>query len=104
MRGRIRIRAPEDFPGRWTAISDIVPGEPYVYLSGDIAVEVRWLPEVEDFATSFDPEDTCLKCDHEYKKHATGCPPPFQPLPGRGRVTIQKPPPETANDTEGAES
>jgi hypothetical protein len=85
MKGRIRIRAPEDFPGRWTAVADIVPGEPYVYLSGDIAVEVRWLPEVEDFATSFDPEDTCPKCDHEYKKHATGCPPPFQPLPQRVR-------------------
>ena len=42
MRGTIRIRTPDDQPGKWTAKSDLLPGMPYTYSSGDVAVMVDW--------------------------------------------------------------
>lgn len=40
-RGYIRIRTPDD-PEDWTAEGDLPVGEPYIYSSGDVAVEVTW--------------------------------------------------------------
>jgi hypothetical protein len=41
-RGTIRVRTPDDKPGHWTATGDLVPGRPYSYISGDVAVLVDW--------------------------------------------------------------
>jgi hypothetical protein len=42
IKGQIRIRTPDDPSPRWTAMGDLVPGVPYTYISGDVAVLVDW--------------------------------------------------------------